>query len=128
MNLADEITDLVRDYFDFPKVTLTPETDIAVVFGNHDPEEFGYFLRKVIKRYGITHRELRDMTPGAETRPRGAIHFLWDFFFLKTDMEVICVDHLTIAELSEIAKSRSWPERYIIPTSEWRRRAASPDT
>jgi hypothetical protein len=120
MDLADEITNLVREHFDQPEVILTPETDIAVVFGGYDAEEFNDFLEKVGKRFGITHRELRDMAPGAETRPPGVVHFLWDLAFRKIDMEVVCVDHLTVAELVEIAKSRRWPERYIMPNSKCR--------
>lgn len=73
MSLADEITDFVRNYFESPAALLTPETDIAVIFGERDPDNFGDFLEDVSKRFGIGHRELRDLTPGADTRPLGPI-------------------------------------------------------
>lgn len=122
MELADEIANLVREHFDHPKVAITPETDIALAFGAYDPEEFSYFLQKASKRFGITHRDLKDMEPGADTRPPGIVHFLWDLAFRKIDMEVVCIDHLTIAELAEIAEAKIWPERYIMSNSECRRR------
>ena len=118
MSLADEITDFVRNYFESSAALLTPETDIAVIFGERDPDNFGDFLEDVSKRFGIGHRELRDLTPGADTRPLGLLRFAKDLLFQKIEMEVVCVDHLTIHELCQIVQAGAWPERFIKPSSQ----------
>lgn len=118
MGIADEVTDFVRDYFESPKTVLTMETDIAVIFGDPDPDYFGEFLEDAAKRFNIKHRELKDVMPGANTRPRGVPQFIRDFFFQKIDMEVICVNHLTVDELCQIVQAGMWPERFIMPSSQ----------
>ncbi len=119
---AGEIADFARDYFESPDQILTAETDLVSVFGQTDPDKFNDFLETITKRYGIKSRELRDMAPGADTRPRGIFHFIWDVLFRKIDMEVIFVEDLTIAELSEIIQVGMWPDRLITAGSEARRR------
>ncbi len=122
LNLADEIIDFVRDYFESPQTVLMPETDIATLFGIHDPDGFGDFLEDVGERFGIKHRELKDVTPGADMRPQGIVQLVKDLLFQKIDTEVIYVDHLTINELCEIAQAGIWPERFIKPSSQiWSR-------
>jgi hypothetical protein len=118
MRLADEVTDFVREYFAQSDIALAAETDIVAVFGSQAPDTFSDFLEEVSRHFGITHRELRDMAPGADSRPPGIVHFAWDLFFRKIDMEVVCVDRLTIAELTEIAYARVWPERFLKPGSQ----------
>jgi len=118
MSLADEITDFVRNYFESPTALLSLETDIAVIFGESDPDNFGDFLEDVGKRFGIGHRELRDLAPGADTRPPGLLRFANDLLFQKIDMEVVWVDHLTIDELCQIVQAGAWPERFIKPSSQ----------
>lgn len=117
MSLAGEIADFAREYFDAPQAHLTPDTDLAALFGSRDPDFFCDFIEDVGKRFGIKLREMRDMIPGAEERPTGILRMLVDAFFQKTDMEALHIERLTISDLCDFAEAGAWPERLIKPRS-----------
>jgi hypothetical protein len=122
MVTAGEIADFARDYFESPNQILTPETDLVFLFGQTDPDKFEDFLETISKRHGVKLPDLRDMAPGADTRPRGILPFIRDVLFRKIDMEVVFVDKLTIAELCKIIEVGKWPEELVTTHSEARRR------
>ena len=92
------------------------------MFGPTDPDKFEGFLETISKRYGVMLPELRDMAPGADTRPGGILPFVRDVLFRKIDMEVAFVEKLTIAELCKIIQVGKWPEELVATHSEARRR------
>jgi len=121
MGLADEIADFVRDYLESPTTLLTPETETVATIGSRDPDNFSDFPEDVVKRFSIGHRPFRDMTPGVAS-PHSPIDFVQGLYFRGIDIEIVCVDHLTTGELSQIAEAGTWHENFITPTSECCRR------